>query len=66
MTTLDEAVALARDDSGLTVVSTLRADNTISDVVAVQGAVGIDWQYCKRSGVPELFGVFNVLNRMLA
>ena len=29
MTTLDEAVALARDDSGLTVVSTLRADNTI-------------------------------------
>ena len=29
MTTLDEAVALARDESGLTVVSTLRADNTI-------------------------------------
>ena len=29
MTTLDEAVALARGESGLTVVSTLRADNTI-------------------------------------
>ena len=29
MTTLDEAVALARDDNGLTVVSTLRADTTI-------------------------------------
>jgi PPOX class probable F420-dependent enzyme len=29
MTTLNEAVALARDESGLTVVSTLRADNTI-------------------------------------
>jgi PPOX class probable F420-dependent enzyme len=29
MTTLDEAVALARADNGLTVVSTLRADNTI-------------------------------------
>jgi PPOX class probable F420-dependent enzyme len=29
MTTLDEAVALARDESGLTVVSTLRADTTI-------------------------------------
>ncbi len=29
MTTLEEAVALARDESGLTVVSTLRADNTI-------------------------------------
>ena len=29
MTTLAEAVALARGESGLTVVSTLRADNTI-------------------------------------
>ena len=29
MTTLDEAVALARGESGLTVVSTLRADDTI-------------------------------------
>lgn len=29
MTTLDEAVALAQQESGLTVVSTLRADNTI-------------------------------------
>ncbi|MGH3675615.1 MAG: TIGR03618 family F420-dependent PPOX class oxidoreductase [Mycobacterium sp.] len=29
MTTLDEAVALARADNGLTVVSTLRAANTI-------------------------------------
>jgi PPOX class probable F420-dependent enzyme len=29
MTTLEEAVALARDDNGLAVVSTLRADNTI-------------------------------------
>jgi PPOX class probable F420-dependent enzyme len=29
MTTLSEAVALARGESGLTVVSTLRADNTI-------------------------------------
>jgi PPOX class probable F420-dependent enzyme len=29
MTTLDEAVALAAGDSGLAVVSTLRADNTI-------------------------------------
>ena len=29
MTTLDEAVSLARDDNGLTVVSTLRADHTI-------------------------------------
>jgi PPOX class probable F420-dependent enzyme len=29
MTTLDEAVALSRDESGLTVVSTLRGDNTI-------------------------------------
>jgi PPOX class probable F420-dependent enzyme len=29
MTTLSEAVALARGDNGLTVVSTLRADNTI-------------------------------------
>src|SRR4029078_6213735 len=29
MTPLDEAGALARDESGLTVVSTLRADNTI-------------------------------------
>jgi len=29
MTTLEEAVGLARDESRLTVVSTLRADNTI-------------------------------------
>ncbi|VEG56790.1 pyridoxamine 5'-phosphate oxidase-like protein [Mycolicibacterium aurum] len=29
MTTLEEAFALARDDHGLAVVSTLRADNTI-------------------------------------
>jgi PPOX class probable F420-dependent enzyme len=29
MTTLDDAVALARSDNGLTVVSTLRADTTI-------------------------------------
>jgi len=29
MTTLDDAFALARDDSGLAVVSTLRADSTI-------------------------------------
>lgn len=29
MTTLDEAFALAKDDSGLAVVSTLRADSTI-------------------------------------
>src|SRR4029078_3559 len=29
MTKLEEAVALARGESGLTVVSTLRADNTI-------------------------------------
>ncbi|HKV20546.1 MAG TPA: TIGR03618 family F420-dependent PPOX class oxidoreductase [Mycobacterium sp.] len=29
MTTLEDAVALARGDNGLTVVSTLRADNTI-------------------------------------
>ena len=29
MTTLEEAAALSRDESGLTVVSTLRADNTI-------------------------------------
>lgn len=29
MTTLDDAFALARDDNGLAVVSTLRADNTI-------------------------------------
>ena len=29
MTTLDEAVALAADESGLAVVSTLRADGTI-------------------------------------
>ncbi len=29
MTTLDEAVSLSRDESGLTVVSTLRADGTI-------------------------------------
>ena len=29
MTTLDDAVALASDDSGLAVVSTLRADGTI-------------------------------------
>jgi PPOX class probable F420-dependent enzyme len=29
MTTLEEAVALARAENGLTVVSTLRADNTI-------------------------------------
>src|SRR6478609_943078 len=29
MTTLDDAVALASDDSGLAVVSTLRADSTI-------------------------------------
>ena len=29
MTTLDDAVALASDESGLAVISTLRADNTI-------------------------------------
>jgi PPOX class probable F420-dependent enzyme len=29
MTTLDDAVALAADDSGLAVISTLRADNSI-------------------------------------
>ena len=29
MTTLDDAVALASDESGLAVVSTLRADGTI-------------------------------------
>ncbi len=37
MTTLDEAAALARDESGLAVVSTLRADNTAETSSTVAG-----------------------------
>ena len=39
MTTLDEAVALARAESGLTVVSTRRADNTIQASLVNAGVV---------------------------
>jgi len=39
MTTLAEAVALARGESGLTVVSTLRADNTIQASLVNAGVV---------------------------
>ena len=37
MTTLDEAFGLARDDSGLSVVATLRADGTIQSSVVNAG-----------------------------
>jgi PPOX class probable F420-dependent enzyme len=37
VTTLEEAFALARDDSGLAVVSTLRADNTIQSSLVNAG-----------------------------
>jgi PPOX class probable F420-dependent enzyme len=49
MTTLDEAVALARADNGLTVVSTLRADNTIQASLVNAGVVPHP-----RSGQPVL------------
>lgn len=39
MTTLDEAVALARDESGLAVVSTLRADSTIQASLVNAGVI---------------------------
>ncbi|GAA2791437.1 hypothetical protein GCM10010533_31900 [Mycolicibacterium pallens] len=39
MTTLDEAVALARADRGLAVVSTVRADNTIQASLVNAGIV---------------------------
>jgi PPOX class probable F420-dependent enzyme len=39
MTTLDEAVALAADESGLAVVSTLRADGTIQASLVNAGAL---------------------------
>ena len=39
MTTLDDAVALAADESGLVVVSTLRADGTIQASLVNAGAV---------------------------
>ena len=39
MTTLDEAVALAADESGLTVVSTVRADGTIQASLVNAGAL---------------------------
>jgi PPOX class probable F420-dependent enzyme len=39
MTTLEEAVALARGESGLTVVSTLRADNSIQASLVNAGVV---------------------------
>ncbi|KAA0108569.1 TIGR03618 family F420-dependent PPOX class oxidoreductase [Mycolicibacterium sp. P1-5] len=39
MTTLDEAVTLARADRGLAVVSTLRADNTIQSSLVNAGVV---------------------------
>jgi PPOX class probable F420-dependent enzyme len=39
MTTLDEAVALARDDSGLTVVSTVRADGTVQASLVNAGLI---------------------------
>lgn len=38
MTTLDEAVALAADDSGLCVVSTVRADGTVQSSLVNAGA----------------------------
>ncbi|GFM19678.1 MULTISPECIES: TIGR03618 family F420-dependent PPOX class oxidoreductase [Mycobacteriaceae] len=37
MTTLDDAFALARDDNGLAVVSTLRADHTIQSTLVNAG-----------------------------
>jgi PPOX class probable F420-dependent enzyme len=49
MTTLDEAVALARADNGLTVVSTLRADNTIQASLVNAGVLPHP-----RSGQPVL------------
>ena len=49
MTTLDEAVSLARADNGLTVVSTLRADNTIQASLVNAGVVPHP-----RSGQPVL------------
>jgi PPOX class probable F420-dependent enzyme len=49
MTTLDEAVTLARADNGLTVVSTLRADNTIQASLVNAGVVPHP-----RSGQPVL------------
>ena len=39
-TTLTDAVALARDDNGLAVVSTLRADNTIQASLINAGVLG--------------------------
>ena len=39
MTTLHDAVSLARDESGLTVVSTLRRDNTIQASLVNAGVV---------------------------
>jgi PPOX class probable F420-dependent enzyme len=39
MPTLDEAVALARADNGLTVVATLRADNTIQSSLVNAGVL---------------------------
>jgi len=39
MTTLDDAVALASDESGLAVISTLRADNTIQASLVNVGKV---------------------------
>ncbi len=49
MTTLQDAVALARDDNGLAVVSTLRADLTIQSSLINAGALphpvtGETWQ----------------------
>ena len=39
MTTLNEAAALARDERGLAVVSTLRADSTIQSSVVNAGVL---------------------------
>jgi PPOX class probable F420-dependent enzyme len=39
MTTLDEAVALARDDSGLTVVATVRADGSVQASLVNAGLI---------------------------
>jgi PPOX class probable F420-dependent enzyme len=39
MTTLDEAVGLARDDSGLTVISTVRADGSVQASLVNAGII---------------------------
>ena len=54
MTTLDEAAALARDDRGLAVISTLRADGTIQSSVVNAGLLAAPIDGCAGAGVRHL------------